>query len=43
MINYQKLNSQTVSDRLPMPVINDALAQLGGAQVFSSLDLFSGY
>ena len=26
-----------------MPVISDILAQLGGAQVFSSLDVLSGY
>ena len=43
VIDYRKLNSQTVPDRLPMPVINDVLAQLGGAKVFSSLDLLSGY
>ena len=43
VIDYRRLNSQTVPDRLPMPVVNDVLAQLGGAQVFTSLDLLSGY
>ena len=43
VIDYRKLNSSTVPDRMPMPVINDVLAQLGGAKVFSSLDLLSGY
>ena len=43
VIDYRKLNSQTVPDRFPMPVINDVLSQLGGASVFTSLDLMSGY
>ena len=41
--DYRKLNSNTVPDRMPMPVINEVLAQLGGAKVFSSLDLLSDY
>ena len=32
-----------MADRLPMPVINDVLAQLGCPKVFSSLFLLSGY
>ena len=43
VIDFRRLNCQTVPDRLPMPVINDVLAQLGGAHIFSSLDLLSGY
>ena len=43
VIDFRKLNKQTVPDYYPMPVINDVLAQLGGAKVFSSLDLLSGY
>ena len=36
-------NKQTVPDRLPMPHFEEALTQLGGAKIFSSLDLLSGY
>ncbi|XP_064098246.1 uncharacterized protein LOC135209523 [Macrobrachium nipponense] len=43
VIDYRKLDSHTIPDRIPMPVINDMLAQLGGAKVFTSLDLLSGY
>ena len=43
VIDYRKLNAQTILDRMPMPITNDVLAQLGGAKVFSSLDLLSGY
>ena len=43
VIDYRQLNKQTVPERFPMPVINDVLAQLGGAKVFTSLDLVSGY
>ena len=43
VIDFRNLNSQTVPDRLPMPVVSDVPSQLGGAQVFSSVDLLSGY
>ena len=43
VIDFRKLNTLTVPDRMPMPVINDVLSQLGGAKVFSSLDMLSGY
>ena len=43
VIDYRKLNEQTVQERFPMPVINEVLAQLGGAKIFTSLDLLSGY
>ena len=43
VIDYRRLNEQTVQERFPMPVISEVLAQLGGAKVFTSLDLLSGY
>ena len=42
VIDYRKLNTQTVPDWALMPII-DVLAQLGGASVFSSLGLLPGY
>ena len=44
VIDYRKLNSVTVSDRFPLPVLADLLQSLGEHNtVFSSLDLISGY
>ena len=43
VIDYRRLNSHTIPDRMPMPVISEVLTQLGGAKVFTSLDLLSGY
>ena len=43
VIDFRRLNSMTVPDRMPMPVLDEVLASLNGAKVFSSLDLLSGY
>ena len=43
VIDFRKLNSHTVPDRMPMPILDEVLANLGGAKVFSSIDLVSGY
>ena len=43
VIDYRKLNSVTISDKYPIPNINDTLAQLGGNKWFSVIDLKSGF
>ncbi|KAK3086868.1 hypothetical protein FSP39_024642 [Pinctada imbricata] len=42
-IDYRKLNSVTIKDSYPLPRIDDSLDALGGACMFSCIDLASGY
>ncbi|CAN6465527.1 unnamed protein product [Victoria cruziana] len=42
-IDYCVLNQVTVKNIYPLPLIDDLLDQLGGASVFSKIDLRSGY
>ncbi|KAA0040368.1 ty3-gypsy retrotransposon protein [Cucumis melo var. makuwa] len=42
-IDYRELNKVTVKNRYPLPRIDDLFDQLQGANVFSKIDLRSGY
>lgn len=43
VIDFQKLNAQTVTDRYPIPDINMTIQNLGNAKFFSTIDLESGF
>ena len=42
-VDYRALNSVTVKDRCPLPLINETLDRLQGAQFFTTLDLKDAY
>lgn len=43
VVDYRKLNNETINDKYPIPNINDILDKLGRCQYFSTLDLASGF
>ena len=43
VIDFRKLNEQTLQDTYPLPNIDEILDQLGEAKFFSAFDLSSGF
>lgn len=43
VVDYRKLNEKTVSDKYPIPNINEILDKLGRSMYFTTLDLASGF
>jgi hypothetical protein len=41
--DYRSVNKATISQRIPVPRIDECLEQLDGAQYFSSIDLQTGF
>lgn len=42
-VDYRELNSHTIKDRYPLPLIEDQLDRLGKGKFFTSLDMASGF
>ena len=42
-VNLKPLNENVLCETHPMPHVDDALAQLSGAKLFSKLDVNSGF
>lgn len=42
-VDYRRLNALTVKNRFPIPLVEEILDELAGAQYFTKLDLTAGY
>ena len=42
-IDYQQLNRVIIKNRYPLPRIDDLFDQLRGAEIYSKIDLHTGY
>jgi hypothetical protein len=42
-IDYRALNEVTITDATPLPRIDDCLDQITGSEIFTTLDLNSGF
>ncbi len=42
-VDFRRLNDVTVGDSFPVPRIDDSLRALGGAKIFSTIDLTKGF
>jgi hypothetical protein len=42
-VDYRKLNSMTIKNRFPLPLVDEVLDELAGAKYFSSLDMTARY
>lgn len=42
-VDYRNLNSMTIKDRFPIPLLEDLMDELGGSSVYSKIDLRAGY
>jgi hypothetical protein len=42
-VDYRKLNSITVKNKFPLPMIDEFLDEIAGAKKISTIDLASGF
>jgi hypothetical protein len=42
-VDYRKLNNITVKNKFPLPIIDEFLDEIAGAQYFTTIDLALGF